>query len=288
MKQSIRSICSLALATVLALSLSACSSTPSSSSQGSGESSSQSSSQTETVTIKVGASPAPHAEILEVVKPLLEQEGITLEVTEFTDYVIPNEAVEGGDLDANYFQHQPYLTDFNATRGTHLVSIASINFEPLGLYPGKTKSVEELPDGAVIAVPSDTSNEARALQLLESLGLIQLKEGVGLEATTKDIVENPKNISFQELEAAQLVNALPDVDLAVINGNYAVDAKITDTVLASESKDSDGASTYANILVVKEGDETRPELLKLAEVLQSDEVKTFIESTYNGVVVPVF
>ena len=286
MRHSIGSLCALVLAGALTLSLAGCS-TPSSSENSS--SSSQSSSQeAQTITIKVGASPAPHAEILEVVKPLLAEEGINLEVTEFTDYIIPNEAVEGGDLDANYFQHQPYLTDFNATRGTHLVSIASVHFEPLGVYPGKIQTIDALPDGGVIAVPNDTSNEARALQLLESLGLIELKEGVGLEATPLDIVSNPKNLTFQELEAAQLVNVLPDVDLAVINGNYAVDAQITDTILASEDKESEGATTYANILVVREGDEQRPELQKLAEALQSEEVKTFIESTYNGVVVPVF
>ena len=286
MRHSIGSLCALVLAGALTLSLAGCS-TPSSSENSS--SSSQSSSQeAQTITIKVGASPAPHAEILEVVKPLLAEEGINLEVTEFTDYIIPNEAVEGGDLDANYFQHQPYLTDFNATRGTHLVFIASVHFEPLGVYPGKTQTIDALPDGGVIAVPNDTSNEARALQLLESLGLIELKEGVGLEATPLDIVSNPKNLTFQELEAAQLVNVLPDVDLAVINGNYAVDAQITDTILASEDKESEGATTYANILVVREGDEQRPELQKLAEALQSEEVKTFIESTYNGVVVPVF
>ena len=286
MRHSIGSLCALVLAGALTLSLAGCS-TPSSSENSS--SSSQSSSQeAQTITIKVGASPAPHAEILEVVKPLLAEEGINLEVTEFTDYIIPNEAVEGGDLDANYFQHQPYLTDFNATRGTHLVSIASVHFEPLGVYPGKIQTIDALPDGGVIAVPNDTSNEARALQLLESLGLIELKEGVGLEATPWDIVSNPKNLTFQELEAAQLVNVLPDVDLAVINGNYAVDAQITDTILASEDKESEGATTYANILVVREGDEQRPELQKLAEALQSEEVKTFIESTYNGVVVPVF
>ncbi len=286
MRHSIGSLCALVLAGALTLSLAGCS-TPSSSENSS--SSSQSSSQeAQTITIKVGASPAPHAEILEVVKPLLAEEGINLEVTEFTDYIIPNEAVEGRDLDANYFQHQPYLTDFNATRGTHLVSIASVHFEPLGVYPGKIQTIDALPDGGVIAVPNDTSNEARALQLLESLGLIELKEGVGLEATPLDIVSNPKNLTFQELEAAQLVNVLPDVDLAVINGNYAVDAQITDTILASEDKESEGATTYANILVVREGDEQRPELQKLAEALQSEEVKTFIESTYNGVVVPVF
>lgn len=245
---------------------------------------------TEPVVIKVGASPAPHAEILAIVKPLLAEEGIDLQITEFTDYVLPNMALDSGDIDANYFQHQPYLDDFNKEKGTALVSIAAIHYEPFGIYPGKTKTLDALADGAKIAVPNDTTNEARALLLLEAEGLIKLKEGVGLNATKIDIVENPKNFDIVELEAAQLPRLLSDVDVAVINGNFAIDAglKVGEDSLATESAESEAALTYANVLVVKEGNESKPELVALANALKSPEVKKFIDETYEGAVVAMF
>lgn len=241
-----------------------------------------------TITLKVGASPAPHAQILEQAKASLAAEGITLEIIEFTDYVMPNKALDGGDLDANYFQHKPYLDNFNKENGTKLTSATAIHFEPLGVYPGKTATLEALPDGGTIAVPNDPSNEARSLLLLQKLGLITLKDGVGLEATPLDITENPKNLQFQEIEAAQLTRLLPDVDLAVINGNYAVGAGVDGTVLTAEDKESEAAQEFANIIAVREGDESRPEIQKLITALQSEAIRTYITATYNGVVIPVF
>lgn len=239
--------------------------------------------------ITVGATPAPHAEILNVAKDILADKGITLEVKEFNDYVLPNNATESGEIDANYFQHISYLNDFNAENGTHLVSVATIHYEPFGIYAGKTTSLDALPDGAKISVPNDTTNEARALLLLEAQGLIKLREGAGLTATKLDIVENPKNIDIQEIEAAQLARTLSDVDLAVINGNYAIQAglNIADA-LAVEAQDSEAAQTYANVLVVKEGNENNPNVQALVEALQSDEIKTYMEETYKGAVVPMF
>lgn len=244
----------------------------------------------ELVKITVGASPTPHAEILAVVKELLVAQGYDLEIVEFTDYVQPNVALADGSLDANYFQHQPYLDQYNAENGTNLVSLIAVHFEPLGIYPGKTASLDALQDGAQIAVPNDATNEARALLLLEAQGLIKLKEGIGVNATVNDIAENPKNLDIIEIEAAQLARSLQDVDIAVINGNYAIEAGLnaaTDA-LASEAADSLAATTYANTLVVRSGDENRPELQALAAALTSDEVRTFIEETYGGAVVPVF
>ena len=241
-------------------------------------------------TIVIGASPTPHAEILAVVKEVLAEQGYTLEIKEFTDYVQPNLALQSGELDANYFQHQPYLDDFNTENKTDLVSIASIHYEPLGIYPGKTKTLEELQDGAKIAVPNDTTNEARALLLLEANGLIKLKDGAGVKATKNDIAENPKNLEILEIEAAQLARSLPDVDIAVINGNYAIDAglDVATDALATEEKDSLAATTYANIIAVRKGDESREDLQALVAALKSDKVKKFIEDTYKGAVVPVF
>ncbi|MDR2657184.1 MAG: MetQ/NlpA family ABC transporter substrate-binding protein [Oscillospiraceae bacterium] len=242
------------------------------------------------VKLTVGATPVPHAEILNFVVPLLAEQGIDLVVTEFTDYVLPNLALESGDLDANYFQHRPYLDDFNANNGTHLVPLTDVHYEPMGIYPGKVKSLDELADGAEVAVPNDTTNEARALLLLEAEGLIKLPEDAGLTVTVKDIVENPKNLKITELEAAQIPRALPDFDIAVINGNYALDAGLnaaTDA-LASEAKDSLAADTFANALVVKEGSETNEAILKLAEILHHEELRQFIEETYEGAVVPKF
>ncbi len=241
-------------------------------------------------TINVGATPSPHAEILEAAVPLMAEKGYELKITEFTDYVQPNLTLETGDIDANYFQHLPYLEDFNAEKGTHLVSVAAVHYEPMGLFPGKTKTLAELADGAQIAVPADTTNEARALLLLEANGLIKVKEDAGLTATKIDIVENPKNLNIVEIEAAQLARSLEDVDMAVINGNYAIQAGLnaeTDT-LVKEEKDSLAATTFANIIAVKEGNENNNAVKALVECLTSEEIKTFINENYGGAVVPMF
>jgi D-methionine transport system substrate-binding protein len=244
---------------------------------------------TEATVLKIGASSVPHAKILEFVKPILAEEGIDLQITEYTDYIIPNTAVESHELDANYFQHQPYLDSFNAENGTHLVAAAAIHYEPMGLFAGKTATLDAIADGATIAVPNDPTNEARALQLLQQEGLIKLKDGVGLNATPNDIVENSKNIKFFEAEAAAVARSLQDVDYAIINGNYALEAglKVTDA-LAVESKDSEAAQTFANIVAVYDGDQDRPEIQALVKALTSEETRTFIEDTYQGSVVPVF
>ena len=238
--------------------------------------------------IVVGASPSPHAQILEAVSEQLAQKGYQLEIKEFTDYIMPNTALEDGELDANFFQHQPYLTDFNEKNGTKLVSAAAIHFEPLGIYGGKTADLADLPEGAQIAVPNDTTNEARALWLLQAQGIIEVDEQTGLEATKQDITSNPKNVEIVEMEAAQLPRALADVDFAVINGNYAVAAEIADQVLVTEDKDSEAAKQYANIVAVREGDENREDIKALVEALQSDEVKAYIEETFGSTVIPVF
>ena len=241
-----------------------------------------------TTVLKVGASPTPHAEILEFVKDDLAKQGIDLQVIEFDDYVLPNTGTEDGSLDANYFQHTPYLEDFNETRGTHLVSVAVIHYEPLGLYAGKSKSLD-LANGAVIGVPNDATNEARALLLLEANGLITLDPNAGLGATVLDIKDNPKNIKIEEIEAAQLTAHLADLDLAVINGNYAVQAGLkASDALAIEGKDSEAANLYGNILVVKEGNEKNPAVLALADALRTEKVRKFIEENYDGIVVPKF
>ena len=242
------------------------------------------------VTIKVGASVTPHAEILGVAKELLAKEGYTLEIVEFNDYVLPNTSVEDGELDANYFQHRKYLADFNKENGTHLVEVVPVHYEPFGIYAGKTKSLEELADGAKIAVPNDGTNEGRALLLLEAQGLIKLKEDAGMTATKIDIEENPKNLEIMEIEAAQLTRSLADVDLAVINGNYAIQGGLSvgKDAIAAEDKDSLAAETYANIVAVKEGNEDTEKTKALIEVLQSDVVRDYIEATYDGAVIPKF
>ena len=247
-------------------------------------------SKTDPHTIVVGASVTPHAEIIEQVRDLLKAKGFELEIVEFTDYVMPNTALEDGDLDANFFQHKPYLDDFNANNGTHIVSVAAIHYEPFGIYPGKTASLEELADGAQIAIPNDGTNEARALLLLEAQGLIKLKEDAGMTATKIDIVENPKNLDIIEIEAAQLPRSLQDVDLAVINGNYAIQGglSVCKDAIAAEDKDSLAAETYANIIAVKEGNENTEKTKALIEVLQSETVRSFIEATYDGAVIPKF
>ena len=244
----------------------------------------------ETITLTVGATPNPHAEILAQVKDDLAAEGIDLVVKEYSDYVVPNTAVEEGDLDANYFQHTPYMEKFNEENGTHLVSVGKIHYEPMGIYPGLTKTLEELPDGATIAVPNDATNEARALQLLAAQGLIELKEDAGLNATPNDITSNPKNLQFKELEAAMLPQTASEVDLSVINSNFAMEGGMNPATdaLASEDADSEAAQTFANIIAVKEGHENDPAIQALVKALQSDKVKEYIEKTYSGAVVAVF
>ena len=244
----------------------------------------------ETITLTVGATPNPHAEILAQVKDDLAAEGIDLVVKEYSDYVVPNTAVEEGDLDANYFQHTPYMEKFNEENGTHLVSVGKIHYEPMGIYPGLTKTLEELPDGATIAVPNDATNEARALQLLAAQGLIELKEDAGLNATPNDITSNPKNLQFKELEAAMLPQTASEVDLSVINSNFAMEGGMnpaTDS-LASEDADSEAAQTFANIIAVKEGHENDPAIQALVKALESDTIRDYINNTYGGAVVPVF
>ena len=252
------------------------------------EESSETAATGELETVTVGASPAPHAEILEAAKDAMAAKGYDLEIVEYVDYVQPNLALESGDLDANYFQHITYLEDFNAERGTHLVSAGSIHYEPFGIYAGKTASLEELADGAQVAVPNDATNEARALLLLEAQGLIKLQDGAGLAATKNDIVENPKNLDIVEIEAAQIPRSLSSVNVAVINGNYAIDAGLSVAdALAVEASDSEAAEKYANVVAVQEGHENDPAIQALVEVLKSDEIKDFIETTYAGAVVPL-
>ena len=239
-------------------------------------------------TIKVGASVTPHAEILKVAKEVLAEKGYNLEIVEYNDYVIPNTSTESGELDANYFQHKPYMDDFNAENGTHLVSVGAIHYEPFGIYAGKTASLADLADGATVAVPNDGTNEARALYLLQEQGLITLKKDVGFTATVIDIESNPKNLKIEEIEAAQLVRSLEDVDIAVINGNYAIGGglKVSDS-LALEDANSEAGQTYANIVAVKEGNENSDKTKALVEALQSDKVKEYIEKTYDGAVVAI-
>ena len=239
-------------------------------------------------TIKVAASPTPHAEILEAAKSILADEGWDLEVTEFEDYVQPNLVVESGDFDANYFQHVPYLESFNEEKGTHLVDAGDIHYEPFGIYPGTKKSLDELEDGDTIAVPNDTTNEARALLLLQDNGVLTLKEGAGLTATVNDIESTTKDIKIQELEAAQVPRVLNEVAFAVINGNYAVEAglSVADDAIAYEASDSEAAKTYVNIIAVKEGNENNEGIVALVDALKSDEIKDFINETYNGAVIP--
>lgn len=275
MKKSI--LASLALTGAVAIALSGC---------GAPSSSTVADSTTGT-TLTVGASPAPHAEILEQVKPLLAEQGITLEIVEFDDYVIPNTALNDGDLDANYFQHQPYLDSFNEGNGTELVSAGSIHYEPLGVYPGKTATIAELADGAQIAVPNDGSNEARALYLLEAQGLLTVDHEKGFTATAMDITDNPHDFDIVELDADKIPAAIQDVDLAVVNGNYAIASGINETVLVTEDSEGDSAQTYANIVAVRKGDESREDIKALVEALKSDTIKQFIEEKYQGSVVPI-
>ena len=239
-------------------------------------------------TITVAASVTPHAEILAEAVKLLAEKGWTLEVTEFEDYVQPNLVVDSGEIDANYFQHVPYLDDFNKENGTSLVSVAGIHYEPFGIYPGTKKSLDEIADGDVIAVPNDTTNEARALLLLQDNGIITLADGAGLNATVKDITGNPHNVTIQELEAAQVSKVKDEVAFVVLNGNYALEAgfSVAHDAVAYETSDSAAAQTYVNVLVVKKGNENNEGILALVDVLKSDEIKQYIKDTYDGAVVP--
>ena len=242
-------------------------------------------------TIVVAATPTPHAEILnDVVKQELKKDGYTLEVKELTDYVQPNTLTEEGEVDANYFQHKPYLDDFNKEHGTHIASVAAVHFEPFGLYPGKTKDLKSLADGAVVAVPNDATNEARALLLLQDAGLIKLKDPKNIASTTKDITDNPKHLEFKELEAAVAPTVLQDVDIAALNGNYALQAKFDPSkdALFSEKSDGIAAKTYANIVAVKEGNENSEKTKALVKAITSDAVRDYITKTYSGAVVAVF
>lgn len=239
-------------------------------------------------TITVAASATPHAEILEQAKPLLEERGYELEVTVFDDYVQPNEVVESGDFDANYFQHIPYLDSFNEEKGTHLVNAGGIHYEPFGIYPGTKASLDDLEDGDSIAVPNDTTNEARALLLLQDNGIITLKDGVGLEATVNDIAENPHNVEIVELEAAQVARVAEETAYVVLNGNYALQAgfSVAKDALAYEKSDSEAAKTYVNVIAVKEGNEESEKIQALVDVLKSDDIKNYINETYDGAVIP--
>ena len=289
-----KKLISVALAGTLALSLAACGSSASSSAaestapaESEAASTSEAASEETTdlagTTLKVAASPTPHAEILNAAKDILAEQGITLEVVEFSDYVQPNLVTESGEVDANYFQHTPYLESFNEENG-------AIHYEPFGIYPGKSNDLENIADGATIAVPNDTTNEARALQLLAAQGIITVRDGAGLTATVNDIEENPHNVKIEEIEAAQLPRTVADVDFAVINGNYAMEAgfSVGTDALAIEDASSEAAQTYANVLVVKEGNENDPAIQALYAALTSDTIKDFINNTYDGAVVPIF
>lgn len=277
-----------AIAVVLAIALSVlalagCASNNSNSGSTSSETKS------EDKTIKVGASPSPHAEILNQIKDDLKEQGYTLDIVEYNDYVQPNNNLEDGQLDANYFQHIAYLNNFNEENGTHLVNAGGIHFEPMRVFAGKTKSLADLSDGATVAVPNDTTNEARALLLLEQEGLIKLKDGAGINATKLDIVENPHNLNIQEVEAAQVPRSIDSVDIIVVNCNYALSAglNINDS-LAVESETGEAAKVYVNVVAVKEGNENSDKTKALIKALQSDKVKKYIEDTYEGAVEPLF
>ena len=283
-KQHIKPLAGIVAAAGLTLALTACGGN-----SGAATTAAASSSAASDNVITVGASPSPHAEILEAIKPELEAQGYELKVVEYSDYVQPNVALSEGDLDANYFQHLPYLENYNTENGTDLASAGAIHFEPMGLYAGKSSDITNVPDGAKIVVPSDATNEARALLLLQDQGVIKLTDGVGLEATANDIVENPHNVELVEVEAAAVPRSLQDVDFGVINGNYALSAGLdTSATLASEGADSEAAQTYANIIAVRSGDENSEKTQALLKALTSDTARKFIEDTYKGSVIPVF
>ena len=295
MKNNIRKILTAALALTLTFSLTACGGaakkeikTDAVATTQTSEETAQAPEQAANTVIKVGANITPHSEILEQAKPILEQKGITLEIVKLEDSITPNTGVIEGSLDANYFQHVPYLEQFNKENGSDLVSIGAIHYEPFGVYAGKTTDLSALPDGALIAVPNNVTNEARALLLLAQEGIIKLKDDAGINATVEDIVENPKNVEFKELAPEQLVAALPDVDVAVINGNYAIEGGLhVSQALAVEANDGLAAVTYGNIIATSKDKENDEALKVLVEVLQSEDISKFINDTYDGAVVPL-
>lgn len=277
-----KKIIALAAAAALTLSLAACSGNNSSSTAD------NSSSDASSTVIRVGASPSPHAEILEFAKDQLAAKGYELEIVEFTDYVMPNVALYEGDLNANFFQHTPYLDNYNEQNSTDLVSACKVHFEPMGLYSEILTSVSDVAEGSKVGVPNDPTNEARALNLLEAQGLIKLREGAGLNATPLDIEENPLNLEFVELEAAQLPRNLSEFAIAAINGNYAIEAGILDKVIVNEAADSESAQEYANILAVQSGELETDKTKALVEALTSDETREFINTQYEDQFIPVF
>ena len=294
-----KKLISATLAATLALSLAACGSTASTTETASSEAAStestaasseaaESTSDLAGTTLKVAASPTPHAEILNVAKEVLAEQGIDLEVVEFSDYVQPNLVTENGEVDANYFQHTPYLDSFNEENGTHLVSVGAVHYEPFGIYPGTKSSLDDIAEGDTIAVPNDTTNEARALLLLQDNGILKLKDGAGLTATVLDIEENPYNVEILELEAAQVPRVKDEVAYVVLNGNYALDAgfSVAKDALSYEKSDSDAAKTYVNIIAVKEGNENSEKIQALVAALKSDTIRQYINDTYDGAVVP--
>lgn len=284
----------LSLVLVFVLALSACgkkddeknSASPAASTAATAAASGAPSPSAAAVTLKIGATAVPHAELLEHVKPVLVKEGVNLEIKVFTDYVLPNTQVAEKQLDANFFQHVPYLDQQNKDRNLKLVKVAGIHIEPFGIYSKKIKNLNELKDGAKVAIPNDPSNGGRALALLEKAGLIKLKDGVGISGTTKDIAENKKGLKFTEQEAAMLPRILDEVEIATINTNYALEAKLVPTKDALFIEQSD--SPYVNIIVAREDNKNSEALQKLVKALQSDEVKKFINEKYQGAVVPAF
>lgn len=278
-----KKLLSLALATILTAGLvTGCGSSASSSDQ----SSSQDNTQKKTIT--VAASQTPHSEILAEAAKILEKQGYELKVTVFDDYVQPNNVVESGEFDANYMEHVPYMEQFNKENGTHIVNVGGIHYEPFGIYPGTKKKLDDLAEGDTIAIPNDTTNEARALLLLQDNGLLTLKDGAGLTATINDIKENPKKLKFQELEAAQVAKVKDEVAFVVLNGNYALEAgySVSKDSIAYEKADSEAAKTYVNIIGVKEGNENSDGIKALVKVLKSDDIKKFINDKYDGAVIP--
>lgn len=278
-----KKLLSLALATILTAGLvTGCGSSASSSDQ----SSSQDNTQKKTIT--VAASQTPHSEILAEAAKILEKQGYELKVTVFDDYVQPNNVVESGEFDANYMEHVPYMEQFNKENGTHIVNAGGIHYEPFGIYPGTKKKLDDPAEGDTIAIPNDTTNEARALLLLQDNGLLTLKDGAGLTATINDIKENPKKLKFQELEAAQVAKVKDEVALVVLNGNYALEAgySVSKDSIAYEKADSEAAKTYVNIIGVKEGNENSDGIKALVKVLKSDDIKKFINDKYDGAVIP--
>ena len=296
MKKNIKKFAAIALSLALTFSVAACGNTKTEAKPAADTAAASTEAKTEEKTeekaentvIKVGANITPHSEILEQAKPILAEKGITLEIVKLEDAITPNTGVIEGSLDANYFQHVPYLDQFNKENGSDLVSIGAIHYEPFGIYAGRTTDLSQLPDGALVAVPNNVTNEARALLLLAQEGILTLKEDAGITATVEDIVDNPKDIQFKELAPEQLVAALPDVDVAVINGNYAIEGGLhVSGALAVEANDGLAAVTYGNIVATSPEKADDPALKALVEVLQSPEIAKYINDTYDGAVVPL-